>query len=158
MWFLVLSSDSRPDTDLSSVLVLRLHDKPCLSGSVEQIPVRKPSQGEKKRASWKTHTHTKLSRYDIVLRWPRSPGVGFGGEFAEGHLPYALRVRPQTKACHCKQDRQPDAPLSKGGRGGWKRGVEVVCGGCVCVCVFMAETRSKLRLVNEEVVAVATLW
>lgn len=115
--------------------MLRLHDKPCLSGSVEQIPVRKPSQGEKKRASWKTHTHTKLSRYDIVLRWPRSPGVGFGGEFAEGHLPYALRVRPQTKACHCKQDRQPDAPLSRGGgeaeSEGWRLCVEVAC---VFVC------------------------
>lgn len=91
-------------------------------------------RGEKKEHPGK-HTHTKLSRYDIVLRWPRSPGVGFGGEFAEGHLPYALRVRPQTKACHCKQDRQPDAPLSRGEGRLKARG-----GGCVwrlrvCLCV-----------------------
>jgi len=52
-----------------------------------------------------TTEHKKFSHFDYRVHMHR-PG---GGEeqCAEGHLPYALRVRPQTKASQCKQDSQP---------------------------------------------------
>lgn len=77
-----------------------------------------------KRAS--CETHKKLSHNTQALE----PG---GGEAlcAEGHLPYALRVRPQTKARQCRQDSQPDASQRGGGE------LKQRGGGCVCRPVFV---------------------
>lgn len=58
-----------------------------------------------------------------------------GGEelCAEGHLPYALQVRPQTKARQCKQDSQPDPSQRGGGEQRLRAG-----GCCVCGRVFVS--------------------
>lgn len=71
-----------------------------------------------------------------------------GKDSAEGHLPYALRVRTQTKASQCKQDSQPD-PSQKGGGE-----LNLRDGGC-CVCRrVLVWICLKLK---EAMVAVATL-
>lgn len=109
-------------------------------------PMNQVQSLNKKRAS--CERHKKLSRVvcTVHLHRLRSPGVGRNS--AEGHLPYALRVRPQTKAHQMQAGqpaRQPDPPQSGGGeqrrRGGW----------CVCRRVFV------WFLLNEETVAV-NLW
>ena len=76
----------------------------------------------------------------------RQPGVGG----AEGHLPYALWVRPQTKAQQI-QAGQAARPSLQWGRG--DSGDDVCV--CVCVCVRASE---RVFLLNEEVVAVATFF
>lgn len=108
-------------------------------------PMNQVQSLNKKRASCERHNKLNRIVYTVHLHRLRSPGVGRNS--AEGHLPYALRVRPQTKAHQMQAGqpaRQPDPPQSGGGeqrlRGGW----------CVCRRVFV------WFLLNEETVAVAT--
>ncbi len=80
------------------------------------------------------------------LTWALKPG---GGEelCAEGHLPYALRVRPQTKARQMQAGqpaRQPDPPQRGGGEQSL-RGRGCVCRRVfLCVCCFLNEDKVAL--------------
>lgn len=79
-------------------------------------PMNQVQSLNKKGASCERHKKLNRIVYTVHLHSLRSPGVGRNS--AEGHLPYALRVRPQTKAHQMQAGqpaRQPDPPQSGGG-------------------------------------------
>lgn len=103
-------------------------------------------------------THKQLGHIDGTLHLHRPWRAPGGGEelCAEGHLPYALRVRPQTKAHQMQAGqaaRQPD-PSQRGGGEQRARGG----GCCVCLCVQACVYVCFCFFLNEEMVAVETFW